>query len=410
MFRNILSVLILQGSNYILPLITLPYLTRVLGIENFGLYGYVFAVVQYCIIVIDFGFNLSATKKISDSRGNKNQMDVVFTNTIAAKFVLFFVSLISLFLFIIFSDEKLIFVLYAIPMMLGSVLFPLWYFQGIENMRVVAIISIVSKLLTLPGIFLMVKSSYDIKYAIFIQSSSLLLLGLLSLLYIHSIDYVRFKISHVSNSNIKTSLSDSFPIFIASVSISMYTISSVIILNYFSEVKEVSLFSAAERLKNAILSAMLVLGNVFFPRVNLLLNESKLKAYKLIKLISLYQSIFCVAIFLIFIVYSNEIAIFVFGHEFSNTSQLLIIFSPLYIVVMQSTVLGNYILLPLGYKKTYSLLPIFTMCLHLPVCIYLSKHYGAKGAAFSILVSECFSFLTLLYVIKKYNIIKKLKN
>lgn len=408
MFKNILSVLILQGSNYLLPLITLPYLTRTLGVEKFGLYGYVFALVQYFIIFIDFGFNLTATKMIAENNGDDAKQSEIFWSTMISKLLLFTVAIIFLYLLSGFIIDSGMLLLYSLPMLLGAVLFPLWYFQGIENMRIVAILSIVSKLVTLPTIFLFVQDSTDLKFAILIQSSSLLILGILSLSYVLTKRNINFSYQNISWKDIKRAVLQSSPIFLASVSISVYTISSTIILAHFSDLEQVSLFTAGERIKNAILSAMLILGNVFYPRVIILLKENRFSAFSLIKKISFLQLVICSILAIFFMFYSEAFSIFIFGKDYAESGKVLFAFSLVYLFVMQSTVMGNYILLPLGYNKIYTILPMITVVLHVPLCIYLSKIYGAKGAAYSILMSEMVSFISLLIVFYKFNLLKKL--
>lgn len=89
-----------------------------------------------------------------------------------------------------------------------------------------------------------------------------------------------------------------------------------------------------------------------------------------------------------------------FGHEYSEVSTLLILFSPVYLLVIQSTVLGNYILLPHGHKTSYTILPMVSAVIHIPLCAYLASKYGAWGVL-SIIVIETLSFICLILILKR---------
>ncbi|HEN3576823.1 TPA: oligosaccharide flippase family protein, partial [Yersinia enterocolitica] len=208
-----------------------------------------------------------------------------------------------------------------------------------------------------------------------------------------------------SSLRVAYTLKDSFPIFCATLSISLYTMSTTIIIGIFSNVYEVSIFTAADRVKGAILGVFLVLGNAFYPRINSLLVNKKEEAYALIRKIFYWQGALCIVITLFVIIFSKLITRIMFGHEYSEVSTLLILFSPVYLLVIQSTVLGNYILLPHGHKKSYTILPMISAVIHIPLCAYLASKYGAWGGVFSIITIETLSFICLIFILKRKNLL-----
>mgnify|MGYP000464591323 FL=1 len=126
---NFFSLSVLQVFTYVLPLLTLPYLVRVLGVETFGLVAFATAFITFFNILVDYGFNLSATREVSIHRENKDKITEIYSSVLAIKFILIFVSLIIL-SFIVFTFEKFSShsILYFITFIsvIGQALFPIW--------------------------------------------------------------------------------------------------------------------------------------------------------------------------------------------------------------------------------------------------------------------------------------------
>ncbi|HEN3612902.1 oligosaccharide flippase family protein [Yersinia enterocolitica] len=405
--RNIFSLFILQGSNYFITLLTLPYLTRVLGVEGFGIYSLTISIAQYFVIFIDFGFNLSASKRIAEHQDEPEYISRIFFETIYAKLILCLISIAGVMILVSLNAYSVIRseLIYTIIMLIGTVLMPIWFFQGIEKLAVVTKLMIFSRLALLPLFFIFVRSDADVKDAIIIQSSLSFLAGLVALIYIYKQSLI--KIVKLTNLRIGHTLKDSLPIFIAVLSNSLYTMSTTIIIGIFSNVYEVSIFTAADRMKGAILGVFLILGNAFYPRINALLVNNKEQAYSLIRKIFYWQGALCMVIIIFVISFSKLITQIMFGPEYSAVSDLLILFSPVYFLVLQSAVLGNYILLTHGYKKAYTILPIASAIIHIPLCAYLASKYGAWGGIISIVTAEAVTLALLILILKRKKLLSE---
>src|SRR3989339_509467 len=145
---NFFSLSVLQVLNYLLPLITLPYLIRVLGPEKYGLIAFGTAFLTYFQLFTDYGFNLSATKDISINRENNKKISEIFSSVIIIKTVLMLFSFIIIFFIVTsfskFNSQKEVYYLISLSL-IGNVLFPIWFFQGIERMKYITYFNVIAR-------------------------------------------------------------------------------------------------------------------------------------------------------------------------------------------------------------------------------------------------------------------------
>lgn len=191
-------------------------MVRVLGDETFGLVAFATAFIIFFNILVDYGFNLSATREVSIHRENKDKITEIYSSVLAIKFILIFVSLMIL-SFIVFTFEKfschkeLYFITFL--SVIGQALFPIWYFQGMEKMKY---ITIFSKVVFTIAIFIFVNEESD--YLIVPLLNGLgILIGSLYALYIIKKDF------NQSIETIKLHFNDSSQFFLSRVSVSIYT-------------------------------------------------------------------------------------------------------------------------------------------------------------------------------------------
>ena len=154
--KDVFYLVALQGINYVMPLIVFPYLMITLGAEKFGYIGFSLSVIQYLMLIVDFGFNFTATKEIAIHKNNQTKIHEIFWATLYAKIGLLVISF-ALLLVISFAIPR--FQIYsstliAFSLMVAANTFSfVWFFQGLSKIRIVSIVNIFSKLLILPLMF-----------------------------------------------------------------------------------------------------------------------------------------------------------------------------------------------------------------------------------------------------------------
>ena len=287
---NFFSLPVLQGANYILPLITLPYLVRVLGVEYFGLLAFATATVMYFQILTDYGFNLTATREISIHRDNKEKVIEIFSSVMTIKIILMFVSFfllsILVFSFEKFSQDALVYFL-TFGTVVGQVLFPVWFFQGMERMKYITYLNILSKVIFTIAIFVFVKEQSDFYLVPLLTSIGFLVAGIWSLYLIKKEFGVGFEVQTIDT--IKHHLVEGWDIFVSMVFISMYRSSNIIILGLLTNNTIVGYYSIAEKVVKTLQTLQDVVGNTLFPYLSKkfsITNKSFLNLFILITMFS----------------------------------------------------------------------------------------------------------------------------
>ncbi len=263
---NFASLVVLQGINYLVPLIVFPYLVRVLGIDGFGLYSFIVAIIMYGVMLSDYGFDLSATRLISLHSHNKTKTDEIFSTVMIIKIGISLLYLLVLTM-LIFSIDKLAqnaslyFIAYGL--VFGQVLFPIWFFQGVEKMRYITILNALAKIIFTVLILVYVHKPEDLYLVLLFNSLGAIIAGAIAL-------YVAVKNFNISFymptwDLIVYYLKDGWYIFTSRIAVELYVTSNVIILGFFASDAIVGYYSIVEKIVRAIGSMLEPLTRTVFP-------------------------------------------------------------------------------------------------------------------------------------------------
>ncbi|MCK9424627.1 MAG: flippase [Ignavibacteriaceae bacterium] len=406
LLQNLLSLSFLQAINNLLPLITFPYLVRVLGPEKFGLVNFVTAFVAYFSMITDFGFNFSATQQISICRNEKERLSAIVSAVYTIKILLlslcFIVFLALISLVSKFSSEKELF-LFSFFIVLGTTFTPVWFFQGLEEMKRLVIVSTISKILMIIGIFVFIQSKAD-------DTIYMLLIGLSTMFNAIVLTgmmkkYYRVQFIFPALNEIFFQLKESYLLFISSVSISLYTTTNIFLLGLLSNPVEVGYFAAADKIRSGIQSFASPINQSLYPRMAFLARNDKEQSKQLLLKFMLVGSIILFVVGIVIFFFAKSIILILAGNEYSKSINVLQIIALLPFIIYLSNMFGIQGLINFGKKKEFTLVIILGSVISIVLSFLLVPTYGSFGTAFSVLATEIFVTLGMIhFYFKKKNL------
>ncbi len=379
---------------------------RVLGAENFGVVAMVQAWIQYIIIFVDYGFNFSATLLISVNKNKQTKIDSIYTAVTAAKLILLLAVSFIFCLYVMINGSSIYSHLIILGMIsvIGTVLFPVWLFQGIEKMQGIAICTTIAKCVSLLLIFLLVKTPDDMSMAVISQSSGMFVSGILACIFIKKQKLAKF--TKVSIQEIYLVLSKGFDLFVSNITISFYTTLNILIIGYFGGPTLAGYFSAADKIRTAAQGLMSPVQQAMFPRVSSLINEGK----KLKEILNLYGKKFIAFGFLISIsmaAIGYPVSLYYFSAEYRVSSMILLMMSPLPLIVSIGVVYGQWWLIPNNLTKIVRKTYLAVSLMHIIVSIVLMHITPTYGVTISVIITEI--IVSAIFVLASFNSGKILK-
>jgi PST family polysaccharide transporter len=405
--QNFSSLTILQFSNYLFPIITFPYLVRVLGPEKFGLVNFAAAFVAYFNVFTDYGFNLSATKDISINRNNPNKVNEIFSTVLVIKLILSVVSLMvfSLLIFTIprFSANSEIY-FYSFLIVLGAVLFPGWFFQGMEKMKYITVTNVTVKIIWTILVFVLVRSADDVLLLVILNGASFILIGVLSLILLIGIFKVKFIPPSISE--IKLQLINGWYLFVSTASITLYTTSNVFILGLFAGNEVVGYFAAADKIRIAVQGLFGNAGQTVFPHLSKMFAESKKEAIVFVKKYRNYSVTVAVILTLILFVLAKPVVLIVLGSGYEPSINVFRIILLLPLIILLSNIYGIQIMLNLNYKKEFSRIILSAGIVNLLLSFILVPLYLEIGTAIAVVITETIVTAGMIAFVKRKKILE----
>lgn len=356
LLNNFTYLSVLKIFNILIPLITITYFIKVLGKETYGLIVLAQAIMSYFVILVNFGLNTLATKEISVSRENKLKINEITSLVFSAKIILFFISILILSILLVLIEqtrgyETLFFL--SMWVCLYDVIFPIWYFRGIEKMKFIAYLTITSRLIFLVLTFLLIKSEKNYLLVPIINGIGALFSGILALFILFGKDEIKFKVP--MRSDIWDFIKKSVPFFISEISIKFFASSNKVIIGVFLGLTNVTYYDFAEKIINVFRSVPLgIVVNTIYPRV------AKTKDITIVRKTTIIMSVYALLAVFLLNVFGSILIKMIGGEEMLPSLILVRILS----ILIFTTHLSNYYitvgLWSLNYEKIFRNMMIFS--------------------------------------------------
>lgn len=404
LLSNFFSLSVLQALTTLLPLLTFPYLVRVLGVEYFGFLAFVTAVISYFQVITDYGFNLTATRDISIHREDQAKVTEIFSAVMTIKGLLMLLSFILLSIYLLtFKDLTKDWQVYFLTfgLVLGQVLFPVWFFQGMQRMKYVTYLNILAKAIFTVAIFVFVKKQSDFMLVPVLNSLGFIVAGLWSLTIVSKEFKIRFEFQTVQT--IKRYLREGWYVFLAQLKITLFSQSNIVILGLLTNNIAVGYYAAAEKIMRALAMLQIPITGALFPYMAKEIQTNKAKAIEKLNKITVIGSVIYSVVLLIIFIFAKDIITLIFTDKMIESATVLRIILILPLTIFVNNIYGTQIMLNTGMDKEFFKVLLFGAIGNLILCPILSYEYSYIGTAVSLLIVEVYIMVGFYVYVKKAN-------
>ena len=386
-------LMIMQVAGYIFPLLTIPYLARIIGVEGFGKIAFAAAVIVWFQTITDWGFSYTATRDVARNRNNLEKVSEIFSNVFWAKSLLALISFLILFIlteFIPYLKENQILLFITFMLVPAKILFADWFFQALEKMKFITIFDLISKAIFTVCIFLFVKEKSDFILQPLFLSLGSILVGIVSFYLI--IFQWKVKILPPTSKEIILTIKHSKDVFINNIVPNFYNSFSSVLLGFFGGSVANGLLDAGTRFVNITQQFSGIISRVFFPFLSRHSDKHSIYA-KINIIISLIFSI----LLLIFAPYIIKLFFTPAFHESILVLQIMAI--SLVFLALSSTYGVNFMIIH-GYEKALRNITIISSLFGFIISFPLIYYYSFIGAATTITLTRVILGLSIMYKAK----------
>ena len=259
---------VLEILKMVMPFVALPYLIQTVGTENYGIVVFAQTVISYFIVLVNFGLDVSAVKDVSVARNDLPKLNEVVSSVLLIKTILFLISFVILGGMVLFIDKfRIHCLLFFLSFLscLSEILFPVWFYQGIEKMKYITLIRFISIFIYTVSVFLFIRHADDYILIPLLQSVGWIISGIVSFLMLLKAENISLFVP--SSSLVKKYFVDSIPFFFSRVSVVINNGMAKIICGIFFSMHEVAAFDLAQKIATTALVPLQMLNQAVFPHI-----------------------------------------------------------------------------------------------------------------------------------------------
>ena len=391
--QNFLFLSIIQASNILISLITIPIIVSAVDIEQFGLISLSLSIIALLNVGVNYGFHLSGPREVALIADDPHKLSALYSRNLFSRITL--AAFFTLSLFIIISttnafDRYAVILAFSTIMLFSEALFPSWFAQGMQRMSIITIGNLISKLLFLFFLIKFVSHPSDSKWVNFFSGTTALLINVI-LVFIILIKWkIRLQINALSK--LWESIRSNFILFLSAF-ISHISISSgVIILSFFASNKEIGLYSLAERIMFVLRMFPVLIIQSIYPNASKLYKEDINKFYQFLRRV--YSRTIAITLLISFAAFTTApLIIYLLSGEFRDGSvNILRILA--FIPFLSSLNVANMIIILVSSSNKLLFKGTWIVAVFLLISgSILSFMYGGPGLAYALLLTELFIFI-----------------
>lgn len=380
LIQNFFALSILQIAGYVFPIITLPYLARVIGVEKFGEIAFATAVIVYMQAIVDYGFVFSAVRDIARCRTDRQAISVIYSRVMWARFCLVGLAFVLLCILILlipkFQSMKAVLLL-SFLIVPGHAMFPDWMFQALEKMKYITLFNVLVKLIFTIAVFMFIKEPSDYLFQPIFNAFGYIVSGIASMYVIRRfgirLQWVRFK-------EVFVAVRDNTNLFINQFVPNLYNSLSVVVLGFFYGSAANGIFDAGNKFNNICTNLIQVTSRTFFPFLS-----RKIEKHYVIVWINIGLSL---TMGILLFTFAPWIIHTFFTPKFEAAVAVLRILSISLVFLAMSNVYGTNFLIIKGYEKEIRSITIIASLTGFVLAFPLIYCYSYMGAAIVITLSR----------------------
>lgn len=395
------SLGVLQVANYLIPFLVLPVISRILGASLFGSVSYAQNIVTYLTLLINYGFEYSATRQISIARDDKAKTDAIFWSVIAAKCCLLMLSfaILAVLPFCIervACDPKLY--IFTALTNIGIVFFPTWYLQGVQQMDKMAWANFFTKLLGAVLVLALVREASAYRLYPLLMSLASIIVGIGAMIYV--IRHFGIRRPVFSRQTMREVMHAGAPIFLNNVFVALYTTANMTILGIYAADDVIGYFSGAQRLIQALnMVVVMPVSMAVYPEISRRFAESKAQGVHFLKQVLLWAGSAAAVVSLLTFVCAPLMIRIMYGIGFAPSVDILRWLAPIPFLVMVATLLTVQGLYGMGLQRWAPWVGIILAICCVGLNLWLLPLIGVKGVCISWIAAELLECLLVSIIL-----------
>lgn len=390
-----------QLFNLVTPLLVVPYIVSVCGEENFGKTAVGMAIAFFLIVFVDYGSDIIGVREVAVNRDNFEALNKIFTTTYVVKAIILIVVLVITSIvfmsFPYFKTESKMFFL-GLLVLIGQFINPTWFLQGIENVKWITILNVISKTIYLVGIFFTVKHEQDYIYINMWWGIGMIISNLI--LFILVVKKHQFSFLSVNKLEVKTHIKNDFSMFSSQIFVSLQLYAPVVLISYFGSNLMAGQYRIVEQIIVIFKTYIFLFFNYVFPKVCYLVEVDYKKGIKNWIIYNGANFIFITIAMVVLYIFSYDIVSYfnpTNRYILSNLLQVAI-FIPLILAI---SIPLKQLILALNHKLFYVRLTSIMILLNLIAIIVLLPKLQVYGVFYSLIATDLVIIIFYLYQLKK---------